>query len=100
MDLVIPKHIEKKYPDYKKKLACWEKKYFVIVKPTEIGYKKGGHPVTLIIDFDGTKKYGKEIYEFGAPISLEEFKKSYGDDINYINGVLKTKEAAEEMGLI
>tara|TARA_R100001163_G_scaffold50999_1_gene38418 strand:- start:233 stop:1174 length:942 start_codon:yes stop_codon:yes gene_type:complete len=44
--------------------------------------------------------YGKEIYEFGAPISLEEFKKSYGDDINYINGVLKTKEAAEEMGLI
>ena len=63
MDLVIPKHIEKKYPDYKKKLACWNKKYFVIVKPIEKGYKKGGYPVTLIMDFDGTKKYGKEIYD-------------------------------------
>ena len=62
MDLVTPKPIEKKYPDYKKKLACWEKNYFVIVKPTKRGYRKKGHPVTLIIDFDGTKKKGTKVY--------------------------------------
>ena len=77
MDLVIPKHIEKKYPDYKKKLACWNKKYFVIVKPTERGYKKGGYPVRLIIDFDGTKKYGKEIMKIflikcKSPLSIRK----------------------------
>ena len=71
MDLVIPKHIEKKYPDYKKKLACWEKKYFVIVKPTKKGFKRGGHPVTLIIDFDGTKKHGTKIYDQNS-LELED----------------------------
>tara|TARA_R100001463_G_scaffold11352_5_gene31835 strand:+ start:679 stop:945 length:267 start_codon:yes stop_codon:yes gene_type:complete len=80
MDLVIPKHIEKKYPDYKKKLACWNKKYFVIVKPTERGYKRGGSPVRLIIDFDGTKKYGKEIYDQNS----EELENKITDIYKYL----------------
>ena len=44
--------------------------------------------------------YNKEIYDFGAPISYEQFKESYGKDINYINSILRQKEEAEKMGLI
>ena len=44
--------------------------------------------------------YGKEIYEMGAPITIEQFTETYGNDKTYIDGVLRQKEAAEKMGII
>jgi len=42
---------------------CWHNKIFVIQKPTQKGYKKGGYPVKLIVDLNGKKKYGKLEYK-------------------------------------
>ena len=44
--------------------------------------------------------YGKEIYEMGAPITIEQLTESYGNDKTYIDKVLRQKQAAEEMGII
>tara|TARA_B110000285_G_scaffold203670_1_gene240000 strand:+ start:24183 stop:24413 length:231 start_codon:yes stop_codon:yes gene_type:complete len=57
--------------DYKYRQACWEYGYFVVLKPTEKGYKKGGHDVTLYIDYKGKSKMnGKQLYKQNS-IELE-----------------------------
>ena len=50
--------------DYKYRQACWDYGYYVVQKPIQRGYKKGGYDVKLYIDYKGkAKKKGKEIYK-------------------------------------
>jgi|TARA_R110000744_G_scaffold203041_1_gene321923 hypothetical protein len=48
---------------WKVQQECWDKNYFVYVKPLKRGVRQGGHPVRIVVDFDGTKKYGKKEYK-------------------------------------
>lgn len=58
--------------EHKYRQACWEYGYFVVQKPVERGYKKGGHDVTLYIDYKGkAKKKGKQTYKQNS-LELEE----------------------------
>lgn len=56
---------------------CWFNKIFVIQKPTQKGYKKGGHPVKLIVDVNGRKKYGKIEYEQGGKELYKKIEELY-----------------------
>ena len=48
---------QKKLPDiFDMKEACWYEDIYVVQKPTKVGFKKGGHDVTLYIDYKGKSK--------------------------------------------
>lgn len=49
--------------DWEVKKICWENEVYVIQKPIETGYKKGGYPVKLVIDYKNQFSRGKETYE-------------------------------------
>jgi len=49
--------------DWEVKMRCWSNEVYVIVKPISKQWKKGGQPVTLVIDFQKTFTYGKYIFE-------------------------------------
>jgi len=42
---------------------CWANEVYVFPTPIQSGYKKGGYPVRLTIDFQKTYSKGKEIFE-------------------------------------
>tara|TARA_R110000796_G_scaffold40572_6_gene100421 strand:+ start:3254 stop:3493 length:240 start_codon:yes stop_codon:yes gene_type:complete len=49
--------------DWEVKMRCWSNEVYVIAKPIQSGYKKGGYPVMLTIDFQKSFKKGVEVYE-------------------------------------
>ena len=64
-------------PYYQIQDWCWFNKIFVIQKPTTRGHKKGGHPVRLIIDLDGKKKYGKLEYKQNSKELYDKIEEIY-----------------------
>lgn len=49
--------------DQEVKDICWANEVYVFPTPIQSGYKKGGYPVRLTIDFQKTYSKGKEIFE-------------------------------------
>ena len=55
--------VAKELKDWEVKKICWENEVYVVQKPIETGYKKGGYPVKLVIDYKNQFSRGKETYE-------------------------------------
>ena len=49
--------------DWEVKMRCWSNEVYVIVNPISSKWKKGGQPVTLVVDFQKTFRHGKYIFE-------------------------------------
>tara|TARA_R110000782_G_scaffold1042_1_gene3746 strand:- start:136 stop:378 length:243 start_codon:yes stop_codon:yes gene_type:complete len=49
--------------DWEVKVRCWSNEVYVIQTPIESGFKKGGYPVTLTIDYQKSFKKGEDIYK-------------------------------------
>ena len=49
--------------DWEVKKECWANDVYVFPTPIQSGYKKGGYPVKLTIDYKSQLSRGKEIYK-------------------------------------
>jgi hypothetical protein len=66
--------------DEEVKKICWENDVYVIQTPIQSGYKKGGYPVMLTIDFQKTYSKGKDIFEQNS----DELKDKIDEVYRYI----------------
>lgn len=64
-------------PYYEIQAWCWFNKIYVVQKPAKRGYKKDGHPVKLIVDADGRKKYGKQEYKQNTKELYDKIEELY-----------------------
>tara|TARA_R110002020_G_scaffold193646_1_gene394181 strand:+ start:144 stop:371 length:228 start_codon:yes stop_codon:yes gene_type:complete len=58
------------------KKECWERKIYVHQIPTERGGWIGPR-VRLVIDFDGQKKHGKDLYDQNSKALIEKIEELY-----------------------
>ena len=66
--------------DEEVKKICWANDVYVIQTPIQSGYKKGGYPVMLTIDFQKTYSKGKDIFEQNS----DELKDKIDEVYRYI----------------